>query len=447
MDRQSTFSGLTQQFALACGLCSFFHLMTLGEPAGYFPLVLLPYAMAAYAVNHLFLRQSRTMRSVVLLNAAFFAVLFASVLFIEGISDWETLIFQGGFCLWVTVWGARCCLEPPELRSLIVSLDLNVLLLLLFTALLAGMGQPIFWCAPAAAGCAASILGLIAYRANRPLGLKEWWILLLVFSGLSAVMWLLVIWAAAPAGQSLVALWNALTAAVRWLAQRLWALLLFLISLFPEAEPGDMSFGEPALPLPAEEAATAEANPVFLMILMTVLAAAFIAALILLLRRLGKLRVGGVQIQTAVRRRSGRVSLRQALKRMWAALAARLRLWTFLRRSRNTPEGLFHLLVRRCRLSPWKKRTCETPREFLTRLRETAADDRELFDALSGLIPAVDAALYAPSPDRQTYPAAKLIRRRFGSASRRHLFHRGWERLRTISTHWRRYSQEENENS
>lgn len=446
MDRP--FSGLTQQFALACGLCSFFQLATLGQgdAVRYFPLVLLPYALSVYAVNRLFLRHSRTMRGVVLLNAAFFSALFASVLLIEGVADWATLTFQGGFCLWITVWGARCCLEPPDLRSLIVSLDLNVLLLLLFTALLAGMGQPIFRCIPTAAGCAASILGLIAYRTNRPLGLREWGILLLVFSGLSAVMWLLVIWAA-PTGQGLVALWNVLTAAVRWLAQRLWALLLFLISLFPDAEPEETSFWEPALSPSAEDMATADVSPVFLIILMTVLATAVIVAVILALRRLSKLRVGGSQIQTAARRRSGRVSLRQALRRLWIALAARLRLWAFLRRSRNTPEGLFHLLVRRCRLSPWKKRTGETPREFLTRLRETTVEDRELFDALSGLIPAVDAALYSPSPSRQTYPAAKLIRRRFGAVSRRHLFYRGWERLRTISTHWCRCSQEGNGSS
>lgn len=434
----SLFPRLAQQFALTCGLCSFYYMTTLGqgEPIRYFPLVLLPYSLSVYAINYLFLRQSRTMRSIVLLNAAFFAALFASVLLIGGIADWATLVFQGGFCLWITVWGARCCLEPPELRSLIVSLDLNVLLLLIFTALLAGMGQPILWCAPTAAGCAASILGLIAQRANRPLGLKDWGILLFVFSGLSAVMWLLVVWAAAPAGQGLVALWNALTAAVRWLALKLWALILFLLSLFPDAEPGDMSFIEPVMPVPAEEMMPAETSPVFLIFLITVLAAAVIVALILLLRQLGRLRAGGSQIQTASRHRTGRISFWHSMKRMWAALAARLRLWIFLRRIRNTPEGLFHLLVRRCQLSPWRKRTGETPREFLTRLRETATGDRELFDALSGLIPAVDAALYSPCPDRQVYPNAKLIRRRIGSASRRYQLLQAWKHLRAVLTRW-----------
>lgn len=97
----SNFPGLAQQFALACGLCSFYHMMTLdqGGPIRYFPLVLLPCSLTVYAANHLFLRQSRTMRSIVLLNAAFFAALFASVPYIEGIAEWATLVFQGGFCL------------------------------------------------------------------------------------------------------------------------------------------------------------------------------------------------------------------------------------------------------------------------------------------------------------------------------------------------------------
>lgn len=315
-----------------------------------------------------------------------------------------------------------------------MSLDLNVLLLLLFTALLAGMGKPILWCAPTAAGCAASILGLIAQRANQPLGLKEWGILLFVFSGLSAVMWLLVVWAAAPAGQGLVALWNALKAAVRWMALKLWALFLFLISLLPDAEPANMSFMEPVVPSPPEEMMAAETSPAVLAILIAILAAAAIVALSLLLRHLGRLRVGGSQIPTTAQRRGGRISLWQALKRMWAALAAHLRLWVFLQHSRNTPEGLFHLLVHRCRLSPWRKRTGETPREFLTRLREIAVEDRKLCSALDGLIPAVDTALYAPSPGRQIYPNAKLIRRRIGSASRRYQLLQVREHLRAILT-------------
>lgn len=445
MDRQNAFPGLARQIALACGLFSAAHLLTLeqGGPIRYFPLVLLPASLAAYAINRLFLRQSRTMRAVVLLNAAFFIALFASVLAVEGIANWETLALQGGFCLWVTARGVRCCLESSDLHSLIVSLDMSILLLLLYTAFLLGADLPILWCAPAAAGCAASVLGLIARRVNRPLRIKEWGILFLIFSGLSAVMWLLVTLAAAPAGQGLVTLWNALISAIRWLARKLWALFLFLLSLLPDAESDELPPMDPTVLPPAEEMTAVEPGPAVFIILVVVITAAILAAVIFVLRRLGKLRVGGRQVIAASQRRSGRVSLWQALRRLWALIKARLRQRAFLRRIRNTPEGLFHLLVYRCRLGPWRKRTGETPREFLTRLRETVAEDRMLFGALDGLIPAVDAALYAPSAHREDYPAARLIRHRFGTAFRRFLLRRGMASLRTAPTRWHRRGQGE----
>lgn len=445
MDRQNAFPALTRQTALACGLFSVAHLLTLeqGGPIRYFPLVLLPAALAVYAVNDLFLRRSRTMRAVVLLNAAIFAALFASVLFVEGIVSWGTLALQGGFCLWITVWGARCCMEPPDLRSLIASLDVGAALLLFYTAFLLGADLPILWCAPAAAGCAASVLGLIARRVDRPLEPKEWGILLLVFSGLSAVVWLLVAWAAAPAGHGLVALWNALIGALRWMAGKLWAMILFLLSLLPEPKPEELTPMEPAALPSAEEMTAVETSPILFIILMVVIAAAVLAAFVFILHRLGKLRIGGWQETAAARRRSDRISLWQALRRLWLSLKARLRQRIFLRRIRNTPEGLFYLLVRRCRMSPWHKRAGETPREFLTRLRDAVADDRELFTALDSLIPAVDTALYAPFVSRRTHPAARLIRRRFGAVSRRSLLRRGQASLRMAFTRWRRSSRRE----
>ena len=69
---------------------------------------------------------------------------------------------------------------------------------------------------------------------------------------------------------------------------------------------------------------------------------------------------------------------------------------------------------------PWRRRRRETPRELLLRLRRSAEGHRELADAQVGLIPAVDAALYAP-PGRAepAVPYARLIRRRVGASVRR----------------------------
>ena len=137
------------------------------------------------------------------------------------------------------------------------------------------------------------------------------------------------------------------------------------------------------------------------------------------LRRLGRLRTGGkVSVGPSAPSR-GRSSLRAGLRKLLASWAAYLRMRIWLVRNRNTAEGLFHLLVRRCRMSPWHKRRGETPREFLLRLKESAGNDPELSAALAELIPAVDAALYAP-PGRDGVPVqGRLIRRRIGASVRR----------------------------
>ena len=154
---------------------------------------------------------------------------------------------------------------------------------------------------------------------------------------------------------------------------------------------------------------------------LAVLAAAGALALaVWCLRMLGKVRVGGRRVVRTVRPSRRRPALSGALRRLLASWAERICLAVWLIRNRNTPAGLFYLLVRRCRMGPWRKRRGETPREFLLRLRRSAEGDRELADALDGLIPAVDAALYAP-PEREgsAVPYARLIRRRVGASVRR----------------------------
>ena len=114
-----------------------------------------------------------------------------------------------------------------------------------------------------------------------------------------------------------------------------------------------------------------------------------------------------------------------------------MRIW--LIRNRNTPRGLFYLLIRRCRMGPWHKRRGETPREFLLRLRRSTGGDPELAAALDELIPAVDAALYAPSVQADRIAHARLIRRRIGASVRRQFIRDSLERLpwsgKRIKTH------------
>ena len=135
--------------------------------------------------------------------------------------------------------------------------------------------------------------------------------------------------------------------------------------------------------MPEEELVQAEANPVLTIILLVLAAVALLLFLAWLLRLMGRLKIGGRKVPKAAKApQRRRISLWSGLKRLLESWRTRIRLHLFLTRHRDTPVGMFYGLVRRCRLSPWRKRTGETPREFLLRLRRSAGEDLELAAAL-----------------------------------------------------------------
>lgn len=432
MDERHTFPALTSQFALACCLVTMTYLTTLSNrtPGWYYPLVLLVYAPAAYAVNRFFLHRERTLRGVVVLNALLWAGLFASVCWQEGIGDVAVLIFAGAFCLWVTVQGARLAMYGPNLRGLILTLDGSALMLVVFTGFLAAMDLNYLWGAPAAAGFAACILGMTANRMGRPMGAREWTLVGGAFVLISLVVLFLVGVAAAPAGHGLVALWNFLVSSAQFLLGLLWRFLVFLASLFPEPEQSELDM-EPLPSMPDLEEEVGESNPVVLVVMLIILAGLVAFAVVYLLRLLGRTRIGGrtkVRARNRVVRR--RLSLLGALKRLFASWARRVRLRRYLWRHRDEPVGLYYCLERRCRMGPWHKRQGETPREFLTRLCASAKGDPELEHALAELVPQVDLALYAPGIQAVRISGAALIRRRIGRAVSRQFVQECTVRLR-----------------
>ena len=146
-----------------------------------------------------------------------------------------------------------------------------------------------------------------------------------------------------------------------------------------------------------------------------------------------RLKIGGRKVPKAAKApQRRRISLWSGLKRLLESWRTRIRLHLFLTRHRDTPVGMFYGLVRRCRLSPWRKRTGETPREFLLRLRRSAGEDLELAAALDGLIPAVETALYSPAGRSDTVAQAGLIRRRIGRAVRGQFLRDSWSSVRRL---------------
>lgn len=279
----------------------------------------------------------------------------------------------------------------------------------------------------------AACLGVAARRMYGPITIKGWALLGIAFVGIFGLMVLLVGVAAAPAGEGIVMLWNGLVTLAKGVLALLWRLLLFLSSLLPEMAAGDLEEPMHRSSCLEEELVQAEANPVLTIILLVLAAVALLLFLAWLLRLMGRLKIGGRKVpkaEKAPQRR--RISLWSGLKRLLESWRTRIRLHLFLTRHRDTPVGMFYGLVRRCRLSPWRKRTGETPREFLLRLRRSAGEDLELAAALDGLIPAVETALYSPAGRSDTVAQAGLIRRRIGRAVRGQFLRDSWSSVRRL---------------
>lgn len=262
----------------------------------------------------------------------------------------------GIICLWLTILGAQLAMEPPKLSYLILCLDLSLVLLVLFTGYLSLTGASALWSLSITAGCAAAILGIISHRTGSQIGARGWGIVALMFLVIFALVWLLVSFAAAPAGQGLVALWNAVVAGVKFLGNLMWKFLLFLCSLIPMGEQGTLPPESGAVSLPEVAQESMEANPAVLLALAILCAALLLVLLVWILRQLGKLRIGGKPAQPAaaapLRRR---ISLWAGLKRLLASWCRRLYLRIYLWRIRDMPAGVYYCLVRRCRSGPWRK--------------------------------------------------------------------------------------------
>lgn len=428
MDERKTLSSLSVQISLACSLYTFTCLMMLNQTSGagpgwYYPLVLLFYAPAIYGFNRLLLRTPRTLRALVLWNGGAYLLLLASVLVIGGWQGLAYAVFAALFCLWVTAQGAQLSLEPPTLSQLILRLDICLLLLVIFVGYTAALGFDLLWNLPIVIGCASAIVGVISSRVGGRLGGRGRAVMAAAFLIILALVWLLVRFVAAPAGGGFVALWEAVLSALKTLGHLITQVLLFLASLVPQTQGElEMEPQEGAAQLPAEDVVI-EVSPVVTAVAVGIAAIALVAVVVLLLRALGRLRVGGksaVIVKASPTRK--RLSFFQGFGKLLAAWKQSLRLRLWLWRNRDTPAGLFFVLDRRCRSGPWRRGPGETPREFLLRLGRAAQGDQALSAALSELVIAVDTALYAPPASAQTLPpvsGASLIRRRIGRAVRR----------------------------
>lgn len=420
MDKKALLHSGIAQFTLGCTLVSFYYLSVLqsAQYGRFLPGLVLFFGPVCCLLLHLFLRKPRSMLALAGFNAGGIGIFCGLYLWLDGWQDVSQFIFAAAFFLFLALRGTGYALKPPALKDMLILLDVSFAALALLAFSLPLMGHSLLYAAPALCGVLFALMNVLAARASLVPGGRS---LLLFGAALAAIAlcMLLLAGAAAPAGRGIVTVWNAVGSCIGGLFSALYRLLLWLTPPAPEyTDEGEL----PAGSQPVEDTAPpAEPNPVVTAILMAILAAAAVAGLIWLLRKLSQCRLGGRKrsLQSTV---SPVQHTRQPnpLPRLLAAWKTALRTGRWLYRNRSTPAGVYFILERRCRRSPWRKRPGETPRMFLTRLSAAALQDEALQADFRLLIPAVDAALYSDAAPTLPAASARRLRRSVLKTVRRH---------------------------
>lgn len=406
------------QIAVAGILCDCYLLWRMqGEISSFLLRFLLIFGPLVCAANRLYLRKSRSVTITAVLNVLFWLLTCGVCVFVGDIREPQLLVFAAATTGILTFLSVDLAQNALKLNTMVLTLDFNIVLLLLYVGLSTYRQITLTWLPLSLLGVVAALLGLISCRMKRKVGPRELVFLGIVILGLLLLMEILLATVAPTAGRGLLAAGNGILALLRGIAALFGMFLNFLMSLFPVSE-------EEIL-LPEEETAAEIINEMdygngaplwFLALLIAVLLAAIV---IFFLRYFRGRKTERKKTREIPEDLSPRRSLRESLLLLLARFRRFLSRRRFLRKHRNQPVGLYYLLEGSCRRSPLQRRAWETPKEFLTRLAEHFPDQPETAAALTGLINPVDAALFRQNPDNAPVPEASLLLRQVRRAARR----------------------------
>ena len=368
--------------------------------------------------NRIFLRRNRTLPSVVVLNAVGFGVLVTALLFGIGRgAGLATVFFTVVFSL-VSVAGiSHRALRPTTLQQLINKLDIFLMCAAFYVLITARGGFPSWY--PLFLFCVLALdMGALAFlRAHggdgfvRCASRLEGGLVFVASYGLVGALMLLSAFLFSTGARDVA---GCLAATVVTALRALWQAVLFLfgvlVSLLP-AEEFDMS-GDWAMQGGAMEgppiSEALELDPSRLIVLAVIIAALIFAALIWLVFRLRRKRLGYVsEVHRAPSIRASKVrgALRRSFASFRAAVLLRLKAWYY----RNTPPGVLLYAERWGRRHGLARVRGETQRAYLTRLANAPdISDEALPGMLLQLAGALDERYFAASPVSPCLAAREL---------------------------------------
>jgi hypothetical protein len=244
-------------------------------------------------------------------------------------------------------------------------------------------------------------------------GFRGFVVILCLLLLLGACILAFLIFASAPVGEAVVFGYHALVSGIVFVLGILGRILLFLLSLLPEPEGGEM----PGAPAPEALSPIAEENfqnPPLLEAMLIFLGVAALVVLVLQLVRLRGIKVGGRAVTGGrrIRAAKGGAGIGRKLRLLVTFLLERFTFFWMTVIHRSTPPGLLVYLERWARLHKQARLPGETHRRFLLRLCDSQPPAAVPLRALSD---ALDAVCYGPTGMDPAFPKeqAAAIRRSF----------------------------------
>lgn len=344
---------------------------------GLYPLLLFSFPFILYPLNLFYLKKVRNLRSIVLLNLSFFIVCILVTLFFANIENKLEYFFIIGFYALFAFLVPNFLLNKPEKKAYLAVLDVNILIILVSFIVNYNLLHLV-------AVFVISVFSVYTYNEELKIGFKDVLkiILIAVISGL--IVYLFLKYIAPDAGNVLVFIFNKITLTIAFIFKKLWQLILFLFSLFPETQPGEMiEYSYTDYVYNIEEQIPAETNIYVLiaMIIISIFVAIFL--IVKLFIYLGTKSVTkSIAKEERIKEKHIRINLFSAIAILFKKVLDRIRLNIKLFKMRKTMIGKFYTAIFKNAVTPNHKRVGETPREYIERIKNEDLSIQEIEEYL-----------------------------------------------------------------
>ena len=407
--RNNSFSGgFFFTISTACCYASLFSIFLdrEGFDVSVYPACIIIYLPIIYVLNYLLLKKERSVSFLGAVNGICVSGLLAVSFIFCGFDGFIGIFMRLFACIAVSYYTITLAVNSPALSAYFVALDASVLLIIVSFAVESFGSNVSSTPEIAILGAATALIGLMNTRMGNVFGFKGLCIAAGSLAALGGLAWLFAKKIAGFAGGGIVAAFNGLLAAAAFVLKIIERILIWFLSLFPVS---DEAFEPEASGIAIDISGAAEGQPEASGAVLAVLVAGMLILFAVFFFVFRKIKIGGIKTSAGGSGGEKKVSLFEAFKRIFKELSERIAAAWLLAVKRKDPKAVFFRLERAYSRTSLRRRTGETPREFLLRLKAVNPDDPDYCGAFDEIISKTELAFYSGKPGKDVFLSEKRL--------------------------------------